>query len=168
MKSKIDQFLGELGIEVVKYEHPPFFTCAESEEYCRENLPAMLKGKNKNLFLRNKKKDQFYLVSVCADKRVDLNELRRKFEESKLSFGGEEDMMKFLGLKPGSVSPFALLHDKENHLKVFADKDLFEEELIYFHPAINTESWGIKPADFKKFLDNCGNSWQELEVPVKD
>ncbi len=168
MKSKIDQFLKTLNIEVVKYEHPAFFTCAESDDYCKENLPAMLKGKNKNLFLKNKRKDQFYLVTVSADKRVDLNELRKTFGESKLSFGNEEDMLRLLKLMPGSVTPFGLLSDSENHLKMFVDQDLFNEEIIYFHPCVNTASWGIKPNDLEKFLDNCKNSWKKILIPVKN
>ena len=33
-------------------------------------------------------------------------------------------MMKYLGITPGSVSPFALINDKENHVHVFLDENL--------------------------------------------
>ena len=69
-------------------------------------------------------------------------------------------MMKYLGVKPGSVSPMALINDTEKHIHVFLDEKLRDSEKISFHPCINTASLVIQYTDFMKFLHNLGNTYE--------
>lgn len=51
-----------------------------------------------------------------------------------------EAAMKYLGLTPGSVSPFGLINDKEKHVHLFLDESLKTARRLSFHPNINTAS----------------------------
>lgn len=67
----------------------------------------------KNLFVRDDKKNNYYLITVKGDKRVDLKEFRKKYNTRPLSFAKEEELLDILNLTSGSVSPLGLLSDKE-------------------------------------------------------
>lgn len=153
-EQKVYDILRELGISYTKHEHPPVYTVEEAERYW-ENV----KGAHcKNLFLRNKKGKNHYLVIVPSEKRVDLKALTHRIGEDRLSFASPQRMMRFLGLEPGSVSPFGLINDREEAVVVLIDKDLREASRVNFHPNVNTATVGITFADFEKFLAHCGNS----------
>jgi Ala-tRNA(Pro) deacylase len=62
-----------------------------------------------------------------------------------------------LGLTPGSVSPFGLIHDAGHEVRVVLDRDLKAAERVSFHPNINTVTLTLAFADFEKFLGACGN-----------
>jgi Ala-tRNA(Pro) deacylase len=145
--------LDQLNIKYHKYNHPAVFTVEESESL-HLDIPG---AHSKNLFLRNKKKTAYYLVTVLADKRVNLNQLTKELGEDKLSFASPEDLKKYLGLTPGSVSVFGLINNEEKNITVIVDQDFFGSEEIGFHPNDNTATLVIKTEDLKKFLDFCGN-----------
>lgn len=73
-------------------------------------------------------------------------------------------MDKYLGLKPGSVSPFGLINDTEHHVHVFIDQNLKNAPRLSFHPNDNTATIVIKNEDFIKFLDAMGNSYEFIEL----
>ncbi len=156
----IYQILKDLEIGYQKYDHPAVFTVEEAEKYDR-GIDA---GKSKNLFLRNKKGDQHFLVIIISTKTIDLKRLSALLESSKLSFASPERMMKYLGLTPGSVSPFGLVNDSEKAIKVIIDNDLLKYEKVAFHPNINTATIVINIEDFKKFLDWVGNKVAYLDL----
>ncbi|HOK99062.1 MAG TPA: YbaK/EbsC family protein, partial [Bacteroidales bacterium] len=114
----------------------------------------------KNLFFRNHKGNQHYLVVFdhCHDLRI--HELERRLKQGKLSFASEARMEKYLGVKPGSVSPLALINDTEKHVHVFLDENLQHATKISFHPNVNTASIVISFSDFIKFLNFVGNKWE--------
>jgi len=149
----IYQILDNIGIKYDKREHPAVFTCEEADRYYDESMG----GKSKNLLLRNKKGTSHYLIILQSDKKLDLKKLESLLGESKLSFASEERMMKYLGLTPGSVSPFGLINDEQKAITVVVDNELWTFPKLHFHPNINTASLVISSEDFKKFLDWCGN-----------
>ncbi|MEI6901185.1 MAG: YbaK/EbsC family protein, partial [Bacteroidota bacterium] len=73
-------------------------------------------------------------------------------------------MLKYLGLLPGSVSPFGLIHDTHKHVHLFLDQNLRRSTKISFHPCINTASLVISFPDFEKFLTFTGNTFEYLEL----
>lgn len=150
---KIFTVLDELGISYKKLEHPAFFTCADSAAY----YPDLKGGRSKNLFLRNRKGDQHYLVTLESHKRLDLKALQEMLNESKLSFASERRLLEHLGLTPGAVSPLALVNDKDHQVKAIVDQSLFDFDELYYHPGINTATLVMSPEDFKKFLASTGN-----------
>jgi Ala-tRNA(Pro) deacylase len=72
--------------------------------------------------------------------------------------------MRYLGLSPGSVSPFGLINDTGRHVHLFLDQNLRKAERISFHPCVNTASLVISFADFEKFLNFTGNTFEYLEL----
>ncbi len=99
---------------------------------------------------------------IALDHRHDLriHELERRLKQGKLSFASEARMEKYLGVKPGSVSPLALINDTEKHVHVFLDENLQHATKISFHPNVNTASIVISFSDFIKFLNFVGNKWE--------
>lgn len=158
MTQTIYQFLDSAGIQYIEHTHPAVFTTAEAEPFYRD--PQV--WKSKNLFLRNRKGDQHYLAVVDAASRVDLKQLAQTVGEKQLSFASSERLLKYLHLTPGSVSPLALIHDTEHHVKVLIDQAMQTYEKVYHHPNINTASLEMTRVDFEKFLAATGHTFRWL------
>ena len=98
------------------------------------------------------KKNSFFLFSCDERAQVDLKQFSKSIEGKNLSFAKEEYLDKYLQIKPGSVSPFALLNDTENEVKFYLDEKLAKSKLINFHPLINTTTISLKTNDFISFM----------------
>lgn len=147
--------LESLGIKYVRYQHKPLYTVNDAKE-----IGAIIQGgKCKNLFLRNRKGDSHYLVVVDENKRVDLKSLAKQIGTAGLSFASVDRLYKYLMLTPGSVTPFGVINDANSEVKILIDKDLVNEELVNFHPNINTATIGISYEDFIKFI-----KWHKNEL----
>jgi Ala-tRNA(Pro) deacylase len=84
--------------------------------------------------------------------------------QGKLTFASERRMNQYLGLSPGSVSPFGLIHDSRKHVHLFLDENLRKTSKISFHPCINTASLVIGYGDFERFLAWAGNKYEYLRL----
>lgn len=157
----IYDILDQLKIQYKKFEHEAVFTCEDSKKF-KLDLPGQ---DTKNLFLRNKNKSQYYLVVVDHNKRVNLNELRKVLDESKLSFGSAEALDETMGLTPGSVCIFGLINDQDRKLKVIFDQDIWESEHFLWHPLINTATLQINKLDLLKFLEHTGHHYVSEKIP---
>jgi len=153
-EAKVLEVLDGLGIEYTRREHPPVFTVEQAEEHWTDIEGAHCK----NLFLRNKKGNRHYLVILLSRKQADLRGLNEKLNEDRLSFGSPDRLKKYLGLEPGSVSPFGLINDLRKDVIVIVDQDLRQEARVNFHPNVNTSTVGIRTADFEKFLAWSGQT----------
>ena len=152
--------LDELGISYTRHEHPPITSAEAGEQYWSGIAAAHCK----NLFMRNQKGTRHYIVILQYQKRADLRAVADQIGDGKLSFGSPERLMKHLGLAPGSVSPFGLIHDAEHAVRVAIDRDLKSAERISFHPNINTATIVLAFSDFQRFLESCGNPVQYVAV----
>jgi Ala-tRNA(Pro) deacylase len=152
--------LRALTIPYELYEHPPVFTAEEAAAHWKD-IPGT---PVKNLFLRNKKGDRHYLVILGIEKQADLRHLVKVIGDDRLSFGSPERLMTHLGVLPGSVSPFGLIHDRPHAVRVIVDSDLRTVERLIFHPNDNTASLTISGRDFERFLEQQGNAvrWVRL------
>ncbi len=146
--------LEKLDIGFTRHEHPPVYTVEEASRY----YASMEGGQCKNLFLRNNKGNRHYLVILEDSKRADLKRLANTIGEKGLSFASADRLLKYLGVEAGAVSAFGLINDREKRVAVVLDKDLQKEDLINFHPNVNTATLTISMADFMRFLEHCGNS----------
>ena len=118
----------------------------------------------KNLFFRNHKGDRHYLVVFDCDRNLAIRDLERRLRQGKLSFASEQRMERYLGLRPGSVSPFGLINDTENHVHLFLDRNLRQQHSLSFHPNDNTGTIVIPQAEFIRYLDGCGNSYEFIDL----
>ncbi len=152
MKQKIFNILDELNIDYTNYEHEPVHSCNDCKWI---DIP----GKRvKSLLIRNKKWTNFYMVVLWEEKKLETNKVREIFDDSKMSFFEEDLMMQKIGLKPGSVSPFALINNEEKDIKVVFDKDL-RWVLIWFHPLQNDNTIVLQMEDVEVFLKHI---WSEF------
>ncbi len=149
--------LDQLQISHQRHEHPAVFTIEDCEILKGLNLPGI---EAKSLFLRNAKGTEHYLVVLDGQKRLNIKELEAKLGATKLSFASPERLLKYLGVTPGSVSPFALINDSSKEVKVFLDSDVFAHEEVQFHPLINTATVVLSAKDMLKFIEATGHTWQ--------
>jgi Ala-tRNA(Pro) deacylase len=153
-------FLDSMGIQYEKYEHPPVFTGEEAAQHWGPIDATQVK----NLFLRNKKGDRQYLVILRIDKQADLRQLVKIIGDDRFSFGSPERLMATLGVTPGSVSPFGLLHEGSKDVRVIVDSDLRSTDRLIFHPNLNTASVTISVPDFERFLATRPNVVRWLKL----
>lgn len=157
---RLYSILDDLNIHYEYYEHPPAPTIGEAKKYWKDISSAHCK----NLFFRNHKGNRHYLVIVEHTHDLPIHELEKRLKQGKLTFASEERMKKFLGVTPGSVTPFGLINDKDHHVHLFIDKNLRDAEKISFHPCINTASLVISYKDFEKFLGYTHNVFEYLDL----
>lgn len=119
----------------------------------------------KNLFVRDDKKENYYLITVKGNKRVDLKELRKRYDVRPLSFASAEDLMKYLNLIPGSVSPLGLLNDKEKKVKFYLDDSFFKDnKIIGIHPNDNTATVWLKVDDLINIIKEHGGKIEIINI----
>ncbi len=152
--------LNMLKIPFEYYEHPPAPTIDEAIKYWKDLDAAHCK----NIFFRNHKGNRHYLVVLDYRQALNIKDLEQRLKQGKLSFASEKRLQKYLGLKPGSVSPFGLINDTENHVHVFLDKNLLNAGKISFHPNLNTASLVIPLKGFLKYLEWTGNTYEFLTL----
>jgi Ala-tRNA(Pro) deacylase len=157
---KLYEILKKLGISFEYYQHPPAPTIEEAKKYWKDLVATHCK----NLFFRNHKGNRHYLVILEHTRLLDIHDLEKRLKQGKISFASEQRMEKYLGIKPGSVSPFGLINDREHHVHVFLDKKLLESQKISFHPNINTASIVIAFNDFIKYLQWTKNSYEFIQL----
>jgi Ala-tRNA(Pro) deacylase len=159
-QQQVYDYLRSLNIEFEYHEHAEAPTIEIARQYWEGHDGLHCK----NIFLRNHKGKKHYLVVLDCDQSVVMKDLEQKLNQGKLSFASEQRMDKYLGLKPGSVSPFGLVNDKDHHVHCFFDKNLLNAEKLCFHPNINTASLTISKEDFLLYLDNIGNSYEFIDL----
>ena len=144
--------LDAFGIAHRTYAHPPVFTVAEAARL-RGSLPG---GHCKSLFLKDKK-GGFWLAVMLEDRQVDLKGLARLLEAPRFSFGGAAALYALLGVHPGSVTPFALVNDKEHRVTPVLDEAMLECDPLNYHPLVNDRTTALAPGDLLRFIAACGH-----------
>ena len=142
------------------YHHPEGDTIEEARRWWRDDGSVHCK----NLFFRNHKGNRHYLVVFDSEQSLAIHDLEQRLKQGKLSFASEQRMDRYLGLKPGSVSPFGLINDAENHVHLFLDKNLLNYPSLSFHPNDNRATVVISQEMFAKYLAAVGNSYEYIEL----
>ncbi len=157
---EVYQVLENRNIKYDYYEHPPVHTVKEAYIYWKD-LDAV---HCKNLFFRNHKGNRHFLVLIEFYRNLAIKDLEARLKQGKITFASPKRLMKYLGVEAGSVSPFGLINDKENHVQVFIDDNLKNAEKISFHPNENTASLVISFDDFIRYIDWTGNSYEFVSL----
>ena len=113
---------------------------------------------------RNHKGTRHYLVSLDCNHDLDIHSLERRLGQGRLSFASPERMERYLGLRPGSVSPFGLINDTHNHVHLFLDRALAAKPVLSFHPNDNRATVVIAREQFERYLAAVGNSYEYIEA----
>jgi Ala-tRNA(Pro) deacylase len=143
--------LDALGIAHTTHRHRAVFTVEEGQDI-KASLPG---GHTKNLFLKDK---DGRLVLVCAlgETRVHVNRLHRALGCARLSFGPEDLMWAALGVRPGSVTLFALINDADGRVTLVLDAALVASDPVNFHPLANTATTAISSDGLMRFVRGWG------------
>lgn len=163
-------YLDSHGIPYTCYNHPEGKTIEEAKRWWKNDGSVHCK----NIFLRNHKGNRHYLVCYHCDAQLDIHSLEQRLKlylqerglpaPGKLSFASAERMERYLGLEPGSVSPFGLINDGDNHVHLFLDENLRNAGSLSFHPNDCRGTVVIKTADFMRYLEYVGNSFEFVEL----
>lgn len=159
-QKELYELFQKLDIRFEYHEHPPVATIEDARIHWKDYNA----GRCKNIFFRNHKGDRHYLVILEHLRQLGIRDLEKRLKQGKLSFASDKRLTKYLGLEPGSVSPFGLINDKEKNVHVFIDEKLNEFERLAFHPNVNTASLVISKSDFLKFLNYTGNSYEFIRL----
>jgi Ala-tRNA(Pro) deacylase len=158
----IDRFLREHGIAAARHEHPAVMTVEESERL----VPKLPGAKTKNLFLRDRKGQRHFLVTVPHDVPVDLGALGDALGVGRLSFASPERLLKHLGLTPGAVSLLGLVNDDAGAVEFVVDRSLWSADAVQAHPLVNTATMVVAHADLERFLAATGHAPRVIDVPA--
>ena len=152
-KQEVYALLEEKGIDTEITEHEAAFTV---EQLDRLGLPHP-ETMAKNLFLRDQKKRNYYVLTVREDAEVDLKRFGKACGGGHLSFGSEEDLKRILGLEKGSVTPFGLLNDGDRVTHLWLDRR-FRDGRVSVHPNENTATVCLRTADLEALIREHGNT----------
>ena len=160
MNKIIETFLNQNKINYILHKHKAVFTCEEAEKYAG-NIPGT---SSKNLFLKEKKKNNYILLIVPATKRINMKNFGKEIGVKNLTFGKPEELKEILDLTPGSVSPLGLLNDKEKVVKLYIDQEIWDSDIVSFHPNINTESLEFAKKDFHLLIKLLNEKYTILNL----
>ena len=158
-KEQTCQFLRDMGIEFERVDHPAVCNMAEMAKI---DLPHP-EAEAKNLFLRDDRREHFFLLTVRGDRRVDLKEFRRARQTRPLRFASEDELSSLLGLIPGAVTPLGVLNDAEHHVKFFLDR-AFADGLVGEHPNDNTATLWLRAEDLIRVVRDHGDEIEYIDL----
>lgn len=153
--------LAALGIAFALQEHRAVFTVAESSA-----LDARIPGAHsKNLFLKDEG-GAFWLLTVPAESRVELKALPGAVGCRRVSFAKPEDMERLLGIRPGSVTPLAMINAAPGSVTVVLDERFAGSERVNVHPLRNTATIGLAGTAILRLLRHWGHAPVVAAIPT--
>ncbi|MDD9901007.1 MAG: prolyl-tRNA synthetase associated domain-containing protein [Alphaproteobacteria bacterium] len=153
-----DAIFADMGATVVTYAHKPVFTVAES----RDIDGLMPGGHTKNLFLKDKH-GKLWLVTALSETQIDLKALAALLDAGRFSFGKAALLEEALGVTPGSVTPLALMHDKQCNVTPVWDAALMASETLNVHPLRNDRTMNMTPEALRAFAQGTGHCPQIVD-----
>jgi Ala-tRNA(Pro) deacylase len=144
--------LSSLGIATETVWHAPVFTVEEAQA-ARGDMPGT---HCKCLFLRDKK-GALWLMVAEENTRVDLKALAARLGADRFSFASAERLRAYLGVEPGSVTPFALINDTTRSVRVALDAAMLDGGVLHYHPLTNAATTRISAADLLRFIRAGGH-----------
>ena len=150
------KLLDEWGIIYSRTDHVPLKTVEDSKKIQHQFLSSDEGGGHiKNLYLRDNKKRNILIVAE-QDRGINLKLLSSRLGVGRLSFGSAERLMDNLGVRPGAVTPLAMITGAQQGVTLFIDHELKNCAKIYVHPLVNDRTLGISPDSLNNFLNKVG------------
>ena len=143
----------EHGIPWTHTDHPPLHTVEESKRL-RGDIPG---AHVKNMFLKGKR-DALVLVTCLEHRRIRIRDLERAIGVRGCSFASPEVLWDVLGVRPGAVTPFAAVNDRERRATVVLDAQMLAAAEIAAHPLHNAATATISSRDLIKFFTVTGHN----------
>ena len=160
VRQKVFEALADMHIAYEVIEHSAVYTIDEMDQLTISHKESIVK----NLFVRDDKKRQYFLIVLQKDKHVDLKRIKAELNSRPLSFASEDDLAKYLGLNKGAVTPFGVLNDSICKVTVVLDEDILSFEQIGVHPNENTATVLLKPHDLEAIIEKHGNEILHIKI----
>jgi Ala-tRNA(Pro) deacylase len=161
MNTKLISILSALSIPYEQIEHPPVYT----SEQARRLVPKQSASSAKNLFLKDKKSRNFYLLVFDDQKKLNIKELSKQIGSTRLSLASPEQLDQLLEVEPGAVSLLALVNDPDQVVQLLFDRELWETNSLQCHPLVNTETLVIPMRAVRRFLEYVGHKVRLVDLP---
>lgn len=158
-KQETYQYLKDHNIPFEITEHRAVYNMEELDSI---DLPYP-EGDAKNLFVRDDKKKNYYLITVKGDKRVNLKDFRKAHGLRPFSFASPEDLKKYMDLTPGAVTPLGLLNVEGAPITMYLDAE-FKDSIIGIHPNENTATVWLQGDDLVELLRENGCEVEIVEI----
>ena len=158
-KQETYQYLKDHNIPFEITEHRAVYNMEELDSI---DLPYP-EGDAKNLFVRDDKKKNYYLITVKGDKRVNLKDFRKAHGLRPLSFASPEDLKKYMDLTPGAVTPLGLLNVEGAPITMYLDAE-FKGGIIGIHPNENTATVWLQGDNLVALLRENGCEVEIVEI----
>lgn len=152
-KNGVLSLLESAALKYEVTEHQPIYTVEEGEALKLPHPEAIAR----TLFLCDDKHQNFWLVTLPKDKKLDLKALRAQLGSRRLTFAAAEELDAMLNLPPGSVTPLGALNDAEGRVPVIIDA-AFKESLIGVPLLTNTATIWLNGADLALMLTQQGHN----------
>lgn len=159
-KNAIYEYLNAENIEYELLEHEAVFTMEAMEQ-------AGICGKGvvcKNLFVRDDKGKQHFLITMPGDKQANLKAIAAQLGTKRLSFASAERLQKYLGLTQGSVTPLGILNDESKSVAAVFDEDLKGQKQLGIHPNDNTATIWLSFESLEKIIKDHGNETKFVKI----
>lgn len=144
------------GVPFTYYEHIPLMTVGDAKQVQGPVVPdAPGHVHIKNFYLRDRKKRN-WLVVLEQDRAVDLKALGAAIGAPGPSFGSPERLLEHLGVRPGAVSPLAMVTGVHRGVRLVMDAALREAGVVHVHPLVNDRTVGMAPDDLVAVLEGWG------------
>ncbi|MEO1045935.1 MAG: prolyl-tRNA synthetase associated domain-containing protein [Pseudomonadota bacterium] len=161
-EQKLHDELKALGVAFEQVDHPAVFTTLDSSQI-EKNIAG---AATKNLFLKDSD-GHYALVTVPAEKRVDLGRLRHLTGAKRYSFAGADEMERLLGITPGSVTPLAAMNDSAGKVQIVLDEILSAQPRVNVHPLRNTATISLSGLSLVRLLVRWRHAPLVIPVPAK-
>ena len=160
-KKQTYDYLTEHKIDYEITEHEAVFNM---EELGRVDVPYP--GRDaKNLFVRDDKKQNYYMITVKGAKRVDLKQFKKDHGTRHLSFASADDLQNILKLIPGAVTPLGLLSDDDKKVSLYLDDEFLKDGgIIGVHPCDNTATIWLQTKDLVGLIKDHGNPVEVIRI----
>ena len=169
-QEKVLRYLTEHDILFTTYNHPEGKTIEQAKRWWKDDGSVHCK----NIFMRNHKGNQHYLICFPCDDDLAIHDIEHWLRDvlvaqgmnapGKLSFASPERMMRYLGLEPGSVSPFGLINDTDAHVILFLDSRLRDAASLSFHPNDCCGTVVVTQDAFRRYLDTLANKVEYIRT----
>lgn len=146
--TKVLEKLKELDIEYEIVNHEPALTTEQADSF----IKGIEGVRTKTMFLRNRKKTQYFMLIMDGKKRVDMSVFADKVQVKRIQMASADDLFEMMKLPPGVVSPFGLLNNADRNIHIYFDKEIMSEKRMSFHPNTNEKTIFLDTTDLVKYI----------------
>ena len=156
--AKVKNYLAKEKIKHEILEHKTVYTAFDMAQTLKEKLEEIGKA------LALKADKRHILIVVPANKRLNMEKLKKYLKVKTIKFLKESEMIKLFKIKPGAIAPFGKIYG----VPVYIDKTLLKNKVIIVSAGTYTDSVKMKLKDFLQTgAEELGSFAEAIKFKVK-